>query len=350
MKIFVRRNHQVVRALALVLCVALCAALGKAQTGLLITQVYGGGGSTSTNPTPSFKNDFMEIFNAGATSVDLSAYSLQYGPAGSAALPNTAFTGITALSSATLRGGLLAPGQCFLVEEASATGATGATLNNPDQTGTISLAAASGKVALVHGTTLLSATGSCSSPAIVSLVGYGTLGSSTCAEGGAPGNALSTTTSAIRNASCTDSGSNQADFTPGTPTLRNSSTTAAPCSGIAPVTALSILSVTASPASLMQGGTSTLSVVVSPGSASTSIAVQADLSGIGGSATQALQLSSTTNTYVYTATIGSAVAAGSESLPVIASRRARQCPSPPSRPTGPLTWARASRPAALLPL
>ena len=297
---------------ALVLFSVVCGA----QDRLLVTQVYGGGGSASPSPVPSYKNDFVEIFNAGVTSVDLSAYSIQYGPAGSVASPNTAFTGVTVLSSTGLSGGKLAPGQYFLVQEASATGATGATLSGADQTGTISLAAASAKVALVNGTTLLSATGSCGSASIVSLVGYGTLGSTTCAEGGAAVGALSTTTSGTRMVSCTDSGSNQADFTVGTPTLRNSSTTLAPCSGTAPVAALSILSATANPASVMQGGATTLTVAVSPGTTSTGVAVVADLSTIGGSGTQALVLGATANTYTFSATVAGSVAAGSYALPV----------------------------------
>ncbi len=312
------RSCQVVRAVSLFALVWFSVLCG-AQERLLVTQVYGGGGSTSTNPTPSYKNDFVEIFNAGTTSVDLSAYSVQYGPSSTAV-----FSGITLLNNPAT--GSLAPGQYFLVQEGATSAAagstmpppfTGAVLTGADQVDTVAYAAGSAKVALVKGRALLNAaTGSCSSASIVSLVGYGTLGSTTCAEGGAAVGLLSSTTSATRTVSCTDTGSNQADFTVGTPTLRNSSTTLAPCSGTVPVAALSILSATASPASVMQGGSATLAVVVSPGSTSTGVAVVADLSTIGGSATQALVLGSTANTYTFGATVGGSVAAGSYALPV----------------------------------
>jgi len=47
-------------------------------TKLIITQVYGGG----NNSGATFQNDFVEIFNRGATTVDFSAtnYSVQYAP------------------------------------------------------------------------------------------------------------------------------------------------------------------------------------------------------------------------------------------------------------------------------
>jgi hypothetical protein len=64
---------------------------------VVISQVYGGGGATSGSP--SYRQDYVELFNAGNTTVSLSDLSLQYGSAtgnlGSAssnvmALPNVA--------------------------------------------------------------------------------------------------------------------------------------------------------------------------------------------------------------------------------------------------------------------
>ena len=37
-------------------------------TGLVVSQVYGGGGNSGA----TFQNDFVELFNAGATAVDIS--------------------------------------------------------------------------------------------------------------------------------------------------------------------------------------------------------------------------------------------------------------------------------------
>lgn len=45
-----------------------------ASSGLVISQLYGGGG----NSNAPFTNDFIEIFNRGNTPVSLSGLSLQY--------------------------------------------------------------------------------------------------------------------------------------------------------------------------------------------------------------------------------------------------------------------------------
>src|SRR5512140_653475 len=43
-------------------------------TGVVISQVYGGGGNAGS----TYKNDFIELYNAGTTTVDLSTYAVQY--------------------------------------------------------------------------------------------------------------------------------------------------------------------------------------------------------------------------------------------------------------------------------
>jgi hypothetical protein len=50
---------------------------------LVITQVYTGGGSTGADVS-AYKNDYVELFNAGEAVVKLKEYSLQYASAGSA--------------------------------------------------------------------------------------------------------------------------------------------------------------------------------------------------------------------------------------------------------------------------
>ncbi len=200
---------------------------------LVISQAYGGGGLTSA----TYKNDFIEIFNAGKTTVDfsLTPYSVQYADA----------TASFASSKTDITTGTIAPGQYFLIQESSG-GATGATLPTPDVTGgTINLNANSGKVALVLGTTLL--TGTCpgddgiapfnpTGSGIVDFLGYGfgtTTGNPNCFEGSARATTASATAngrSVIRTVSCTDTNDNSADFTYATSvTARNTSTTASPC-------------------------------------------------------------------------------------------------------------------------
>ena len=45
-----------------------------ASSGLVISQVYGGGGNSGA----PFSNDFIEIFNRGTTAISLNGLSLQY--------------------------------------------------------------------------------------------------------------------------------------------------------------------------------------------------------------------------------------------------------------------------------
>ncbi len=186
------------------------------SSGIVISQVYGGGGATTGSPT--FKNDFIELFNRGNAPISLAGMSVQY------ASSTGNFTQATALPNVTLQ-----PGQYFLVQEASATGALGGTLPTPDAFGTISMSATTGKVALVNGTAALGTTGCPVSGSVVDLLGYGS--GVNCAEG-TPTAALANTTAAIRAVhGCSETDSNSADFAIGTPAPRNTATTAASCGG-----------------------------------------------------------------------------------------------------------------------
>jgi len=196
---------------------------------LVISQVYGGGGNSSA----TYTNDFIEIFNRGTTTVDFAVtpYSVQYAAATSAFSSNK--TDITS--------GMLAPGHYFLIQEASG-GAVGAALPTPDAIGTINLAATSGKVALVLGTTLLN-TATCPGDdgvtpfnpnvaAISDFLGYGS--TANCYEGSGPPTVSSTNSNArsvIRTSSCTDTNVNSADFSNPTtgPTARNTGSPTTSC-------------------------------------------------------------------------------------------------------------------------
>ena len=120
---------------------------------------------------------------------------------------------VTPLTSVTL-----APGQYYLVQESSG-GSNGAALPAPDATGTIAMAAGSGKVVLIKNSTAL--TGTCpSDPNIVDLAGYGN--GANCFRGSAPAPGASNTTALLRAAAgCTDAHNNVADFTLGPPNPRN---------------------------------------------------------------------------------------------------------------------------------
>jgi uncharacterized protein len=168
----------------------------------VISQLFGGGG----NANAPYRNDFIEIFNSGTTPIQLSGWSVQYASA-------TASTwSVTPLTPMTLE-----PGRYYLVQQASG-GTNGANLPTPDATGTIAMAATSGKVALVRTTTPL--TGSCPTDAnVIDLVGYGS--TANCFRGTAPAPAPSNTMAISRSENgCTDT-DNNTDFKTNTPNPRN---------------------------------------------------------------------------------------------------------------------------------
>jgi predicted extracellular nuclease len=171
-------------------------------SGVVISQVFGGGGNSGA----PFRNDFIELFNAGTTAVNLAGWSVQYA---SASASTWSVTNLGAVS--------LMPGQYYLVQEASG-GANGVALPSPDANGSIALAATAGKVALVKTTTALN--GACPGDLnIVDLVGYGS--SVSCFEG-SPAGAPSNSTAIVRaNSGCTDSANNANDFTTSSPNPRN---------------------------------------------------------------------------------------------------------------------------------
>jgi uncharacterized protein len=185
-------------------------------TGLVVSQVYGGGGNSGA----AFQNDFVELFNAGPAPANLAGWTIQYATA-----PGASW-------QATTLSGTVSPGHYYLVQLASG-GTAGAALPTADATGTSNLAASSGKVALVRDTTALSCgatAGSCSAaPFVEDLVGYG---AATDFEGTAAAPAPSSTLAASRNnQGCADTGDNGNDFTAVSANPRNSASATQACSG-----------------------------------------------------------------------------------------------------------------------
>lgn len=264
----------------------------KAGTsGIVISQIYGGGGNSGS----TFKNDFIELFNADGVTVNLNGWSVQYASAAGSTWQ------VTPLS------GSLAPGQYFLIQEAQGAGGT-TNLPAPNAIGTIAMSAGAGKVALVASTVALS--GSCpTGGAIVDFVGYGTgSGGASCFEGTAAAPTLNNTTADFRrNSGLQDTDNNNADFVTGTPNPRNT-----PVGTTNPTGAGS-----ASPASVIQGGTTLLTILVTPGAnpTSTGLTVTGDLSSIGGSATQAFT-DAGNNTFSFSAVVDATTTPGSKTLPI----------------------------------
>lgn len=165
--------------------------------GLVISEVYGGGG----NAGATYTNDFIEIFNAGNTTVNLAGYSVQYASSGNLTNP---FTGVTALTSVNL-----APGQYYLVQQAKGTGGTTA-LPTPDASGSIAMSGSAGQVALVEGTTAIANKDDARIRDYVTFSG------------------LSSTTSAARSNPCTDTNASS-DFSAGAPTPQNTGSAITVC-------------------------------------------------------------------------------------------------------------------------
>ena len=183
-------------------------------SGVVVSQVYGGGG----NAGASFRNDYVELFNGGDSAADISGWTIQYATAAG-----------TSWQPTTLSGSI-APGRYYLVALASG-GTAGAVLPPQDATGTTNLAATGGKIALVRGTAALTCgatAGSCSTaPLVEDLVGYG---DASDFEGAGTAPAPSNTDSAVRAAAgCTDTGDNATDFTAAAAAPRNSTTPAHAC-------------------------------------------------------------------------------------------------------------------------
>ena len=201
--------------LALALACVLPAAQASSSSGLVISQIFAGGGNSGA----PYQNDYVELFDRGSAAVDLSGWTLQYASASGTSWQVTPLTGS------------IAPGRAYLVQLAS-TAAVGATLPTPDATDTTNLANTGGKLAVVHDTAALSCgatAGSCASNSLIAdLVGYG---SASDYEGAAAAPALSATTADIRAGSgCTDTDANGSDFASGDPAPRNSSSAATSCS------------------------------------------------------------------------------------------------------------------------
>ncbi|HEX8143239.1 MAG TPA: Calx-beta domain-containing protein [Pyrinomonadaceae bacterium] len=206
---------------------------------LVISQIYVGGG----NAGAAYTNDFVEIFNSGTTTVDFSVtpYSIQYvGITGS-------FGATGAANKTNITSGTIAPGQYFLVQEASG-GAIGAALPTADATGSINMAAAGGKLALVVGTTALPAA-TCpgddgaspfnpSSSSIADFIGYGSSATTVghCYEGPGPATAPSSTNADFRKSGgCVDTNFNADDFLVAAANPRNTSHALNNCSaGLTP--------------------------------------------------------------------------------------------------------------------
>jgi DNA/RNA endonuclease G (NUC1) len=196
--------------------------LSDAGAKVVISQVYGGGG----NATSVWKNDFIELYNNSADSVDLSGASVQYASAAGSSWQ------VTALS------GKLGPGNYYLISEAAQGGGT-TSLPAADASGAIPMSATAGKVVLTTSTTAFTVV--CPAGAsVIDFVGFGS--TANCFEGTGPTPAPSNTNAVLRkNGGQLDNNQNATDFAAGLPNPRNTQTP--------PLTPIPTLRITVTPAS-----------------------------------------------------------------------------------------------------
>jgi uncharacterized protein len=204
------------RSLALV-SLLFAVQLTPVQAGVVISQIYGGGGNVGA----PYTHDFIELFNNDLSSHSLSGWSVQYATA-----TGTGNFGATASQLTLLPAITLVPGQYLLIQGAAGPGGT-TPLPTPDvaDASPIALSATAGKVALVNSTGSLGCNGGsnpCSAAQlalILDLVGYG---NANFFEGLGPAPTLSNTTAALRlGGGQVDTDNNAADFIAAAPAPRN---------------------------------------------------------------------------------------------------------------------------------
>lgn len=289
----------VLAALA-VLIVGAATSGAAGSPSIVISQVYGGGGNSGA----VYQNDFVELFNRGATPVSVAGWSVQYASA----------TG-TGNFAPTVLSGSISPGQHYLVRLAT-NGAVGAVLPAPDATGSTNMGGTAGKVIVANVATSIGCNGAsnpCSAAQtaqIVDLVGYGNANYSE----GAAAPTLTNGTAGLRRANgCQDTDNNASDFTAETPVPRNTASPLTPCETTTNPSGVG----SADPSSVQRGGSTLLSVAVTPGSGptSTGLSVTGDLSAIGGSPATSF-VDAGNNTFTFQAAVPTATPPGTKTLPV----------------------------------
>ena len=181
---------------------AIAATSAFAANQVRISQVYGGGGSASAGPT--YNVDYVEIFNSGATPVNVGGWTIEYGSA-------TGSWGSSASNIFTFPANTFIQPCKYLLVASAVPSAGGGTLPlTPDFTFTIAASATNGKVALFNAVNTNLACGLELPGTLVDKVSFG---SGNCSEVAATG-VLSTTTGAVRNnGGVTDTDNNSLDFT-----------------------------------------------------------------------------------------------------------------------------------------
>lgn len=205
---FLRSRTAAVAGLAVVAAAlqAVPAAANTGGTGLVINEVYGGGGNSGA----TYRSDFVELYNPTNAAIPLAGKSIQYrsaaGGAGGAAV--------------ALTGSVPAKGY-YLIKAADGSNTSLPALPAPDATTTFTMSGTAGQVLLINGSSFTGSGNVAGNAGLIDMVGYGT-GNNTY-EGATMGANLSNSTSASRKLQTTagDTDNNNADFASGTPSPQN---------------------------------------------------------------------------------------------------------------------------------
>ncbi|HEU5239528.1 MAG TPA: NF038122 family metalloprotease, partial [Pyrinomonadaceae bacterium] len=185
---------------------------------IVISQIY----ATGNTGGSTYQNGYVELFNRGTNTVNLSSWTFQFGSE-----TGVINSGVSFVSS---RGIFIQPGQYLLVQVGLTM--SGNALPTPDlQSGQVSTLFA-GKVLLTRPGVPFLGGSSCPLPnsGISDLVGYGS--NANCFEGTGPASVLTNTTALIRKGGgCTDTDNNANDFVVGPPNPRNTSSPFNTCGG-----------------------------------------------------------------------------------------------------------------------
>lgn len=175
-----------------------------ASTGLVISEVYGGGGNSGA----TYTHDFIELYNPTSSPISVDGMSVQYRSSGG-----------TGAGSVTPLTGSVPAGGHYLVQEAQGAGGT-TPLPTPDAVGSIAMSGTAFTVWLANGTTALTpaADGAAVRTGIVDLVG---VNSNTFETAKAVGTANATSSS--RTGVDTDNNAN--DFATGAPSPESAGAT-----------------------------------------------------------------------------------------------------------------------------
>jgi hypothetical protein len=184
----------------------------ESKSQLKIYEVFAGGGNTGA----PYVSDYVVLYNAGITPINLSGYSVQY---------NTASSMASTWNVVPLSGSIPAKG-FFLVRMYTNPTNVGMALPPPDITASpaVNMAVAGAKVALMNTTTALSTQTPVGNPALQDFIGWG---SANAAEGTVD-DALTNILAAARDNNATDTNNNQTDFISQSPNPRNSSSSPLP--------------------------------------------------------------------------------------------------------------------------